>query len=511
MLGRYPELSLRVAREQARQDRAQIERGIDVAAAKQAEKAPSLAVPTVQRLGEAWLARYIQPRYKHPEVVGRVLRKHINPVIGHLAPPDVQPAHIDRVLTRIVASGAPTVANDALRYMSRMFRMAVRNDWIERNPAADFDLLDAGGEEVSRDRWLTMDELQQLARAMQTTPNFGRENELAVWLLLALCVRKMELLSARWDAFDLDTGVWTLARESTKTRSAIRIPLAQPVIAWLKEARVFAYGKPYVFPARRLVRSRLGVQRKNRYEHVGPDTLNVALKRLKVLDIEHFTVHDMRRTARTHLAGLGVDRFVAERSLNPKLGNVEGIYDRHDYFAERAAALGTWAALLATVEEGTGPARPTKSSGDRSRMATAREHGDEQLTPFEDPRPADHHGSIASRTRGRRKHAPPSCGAPLPADRATANAPRREPRSDSRAIAEGRLTGPERQTTDRGARTRSLRTRGRRPCPQDPKHGGGRRERGRRFPRPAAPPRLLTPAIKRTAARSCRRVGARGR
>lgn len=38
----------------------------------------------------------------------------------------MQPVHIDHVPTRIVAGGAPTVANDALRYMSRMFRMAVR-------------------------------------------------------------------------------------------------------------------------------------------------------------------------------------------------------------------------------------------------------------------------------------------------------------------------------------------------------------------------------------------------
>jgi integrase len=330
VLGRYPELSLKDAREHARQDRLRIERGIDVAAVKQAEKALVLEVPTVQRLGEVWFARYIQPRYKHPDVVARVLRKHINPVLGPVAPPDVQPVHIDRVLTRIVQSGAPTVANDALRYMSRMFRMAVRNQWIERNPAADFDRLDAGGDETPRARWLTLDELQQLARAMRTTPNFGRENELIIWLLLALYVRKMELLSARWDAFDLEAGIWTLARESTKTRSAIRIPLSEPVIAWLKEAKVFSFGKPYVFPARRLV-----------------------LKRLQVLRVEHFTVHDMRRTARTHLASLGVDRFVAERSLNHKLGNVEGIYDRHDYFAERHAALGSWAALLAQVESAT--------------------------------------------------------------------------------------------------------------------------------------------------------------
>jgi hypothetical protein len=145
VLGRYPELSLKDAREQVRQDRAQIERGIDVTAAKQAEKTLQLEVPTVQRLGEVWFAKYIQPRYKHPEVVARVLRKHINPVLGPVAPPDVQPVHIDRVLTRNVAGDAPTVANDALRYMSRMFRMAVRNHWIDRNPAADFDLVDAGG------------------------------------------------------------------------------------------------------------------------------------------------------------------------------------------------------------------------------------------------------------------------------------------------------------------------------------------------------------------------------
>ncbi|MDO9314022.1 MAG: hypothetical protein Q7T97_05705 [Burkholderiaceae bacterium] len=219
------------AREQVRLDRARIERGIDVTAAKRAGRALQLEVPTVQRLGEVWFTKDIQPRYKHPEVVARVLRKHINPVPAPVAPPDVQSVHIDRVLTRIVAGGAPTIANDTLRHMSRMFRMAVRNHGIERNPAADFDLVDAGRDELSRDRWLTVEALQELAQAMRTTPNFGRANELSVWLPLALCVRKMELLSARWDAFDLDAGIWTLATESTKTRALMRIPLAEPVIA----------------------------------------------------------------------------------------------------------------------------------------------------------------------------------------------------------------------------------------------------------------------------------------
>lgn len=196
VLGRYPELSLKDARELACRDRAQVERGVDVAAEKQAQKAQALEAPTVDRLADIWLARYIEPRYKHPEVVARVLQRHVRPVLGQVAPADVQPAHIDRVLTRIVEAGAPTVANDALRYMTRMFRMAVRDQWVDRNPAADFEPIDASGDECARNRWPTLDELRRLARAMRETPNFGRENELAVWLLLSLCVRKMEFAAA---------------------------------------------------------------------------------------------------------------------------------------------------------------------------------------------------------------------------------------------------------------------------------------------------------------------------
>jgi len=48
-------------------------------------------------------------------------------------------------------------------------------------------------------------------------------------------------------------------------------------------------------------------------------------------DIEHFTVHDLRRTRRSLLAAQGTPGHVAERCLNHKLKGVEGIYDRYDY------------------------------------------------------------------------------------------------------------------------------------------------------------------------------------
>jgi len=352
VIGRYPDISLKDARDLARHDRAQLQQGVDVAASKRREKLKAVDMRDVAGLATTWYGRDIVPKYKYPLVVERVIRRHIKPVIGRLPVEEVRPVHIDGVITRIVNAGAPTVANDALRYLFRMFHFAVKRKWIDSNPADGFDLSDAGGTEMPRGHWLTRDELSALSKAMRETPNFGRQNELPVWLLLALCVRKMELLSARWTEFDLEKRVWKLQPSRTKMNSAIDIPLAPAVAAWLEELRVNASGNDHLFPARRLIHLDNGQPRKNRFQHVSPDTLNVALRRLKLDGVEHFTVHDMRRTARTHMAALGVDRFVAERALNHKMRDVGGVYNRYDYFEERKDALSRWAMLLDATSKG---------------------------------------------------------------------------------------------------------------------------------------------------------------
>lgn len=366
VLGRYPDISLKDARDLARKDRALVQQGVDVAAVKRQERLKALDVSDVAGLGQTWFDRHIAGKHKHPDVVARVLRRHVYPVIGKLAVDEIRPAHVDTVLTKIVAAGAPTVANDALRYLFRMFHFAVKRKWIEMNPAYGFDISDAGGTEHPRERWLSRDELAILATDMRETMNFGRINELAVWLLLALCVRKMELLSARRADIDLQRGVWKLLPNRTKTNAYIEIPLAPQVISWLEEVTVFACGGEHLFPARRLIHMKNGLPRKNRFGHVSPDTLNVALKRLPLKDIEHFTVHDMRRTARTHMAALGVDRFVAERALNHKLRGVEGTYNQYDYFDERKDALHRWAAMLGGISRG----EPFNVVGIRSKTGT---------------------------------------------------------------------------------------------------------------------------------------------
>ena len=98
-----------------------------------------------------------------------------------------------RLLAR-VGKKAPTAANDLLRYMRRVFRFAVRRHLIASSPVADFNLSDAGGQESARQRSLSREELERLFKALRDAPSFGGINLLTIKLLLALGVRKGELL-----------------------------------------------------------------------------------------------------------------------------------------------------------------------------------------------------------------------------------------------------------------------------------------------------------------------------
>ncbi|VFS61408.1 integrase [Kluyvera cryocrescens] len=96
--------------------------------------------------------------------------------------------------------------------------MPIKLGIIDVNPAAAFDMSDAGGKEQSRSRWLTRAELVQFFEAMRMAKGFSRQNELTMKLLLVTCVRKMELCAARWSEFDLANGIWYLPGERTKDR-----------------------------------------------------------------------------------------------------------------------------------------------------------------------------------------------------------------------------------------------------------------------------------------------------
>jgi integrase len=355
-LGSYAVLSLANARKAAKELAARVALGYDVAGEKQERKREAVAkiekeknAWTVAMLADEYFERTILGRWKHPNIVRARIENDIKPAIGKMKAENVRPCDIDAMIQAVVKRGAPTVANDVLRWTKRIFDFGIKRQVVEINPSAAFNLADAGGKEEGRKCWLTRDEIIKLFAAMrEKAGSFTIQNVHAVRLLLLLAVRKEELIAARWQEFDLDKAVWHLPEERTKTGAAIDIPLPPAAVDTLRELHRLACGSAWVFPARKM-QSRM-------VPHIDLNTLNAALaKHIKPLlaDVPPFTIHDFRRTARTHLAALGVDLHIAERCLNHKLKGVEGIYNRHDYFAERKKALNEWALLLAALEEGS--------------------------------------------------------------------------------------------------------------------------------------------------------------
>lgn len=354
LLGSYNTLSLADARRTAKEMRARVALGHDVADEKKGRKKAAATkieaernAVTVAKLADEYLAERIIGRWKQPNIVRSRIERDIKPAIGSLALSEVRPSHIDAMLKGIVKRGAPTMATDVLRWVKRMFDYAVKREMVATNPAAAFDPSDAGGTEEARRRWLTRDELVRLFHAMRNAKGWTYQNTLTVKLLLMLGNRKSELIGAPIKEFDLDAAVWHLPAERTKTGQAIDIPLPDQAVEALRELMRLAGASAWLLPSRKMQTRMI--------PHISEGTVNAAMGKSIIPlmgECEPFTLHDMRRTARTHLEALGTPPHVAERCLNHKLKGVVGIYNRHDYFEERKAALQTWADLLVQLEEG---------------------------------------------------------------------------------------------------------------------------------------------------------------
>lgn len=351
-LGSVDDLSLADARVAAALKMKQLREGLDPLVAKKRAEYGSGPIACVDDLFNDWHEGNIK-RLKHHHIPKRVYTKEIAPVIGQMQPAAVTGRDIRQILRNIAESNRPSIANDALMYCKQLFNHGIKLDIISYNPAFAFSVGDAGGIEKSRDRALTTEELAfAFKKFREESDSFTRDNYLACALLVLLGVRKGELTEARWSEFDLEEKVWYLPQERSKSRVAIDIPLPDLAIQWLNELKVRAFGSDYVFPNRRA----------SKVPHMGSDTLNRAISKLfgrepgkavqpenKMGDLEHFTVHDLRRTCRSLLASLGVPGHVAERCLNHSIKGVEGIYNRHDYFNERREALELLANKLAPL------------------------------------------------------------------------------------------------------------------------------------------------------------------
>jgi integrase len=178
---------------------------------------------------------------------------------------------------------------------------------------------------------LTDPELREFWRA---TEDEAEEFHAILRLCLLTGSRVGKVKDLRWDDVNFTTRAWTIRTEKGEKSNARRLVLPSFTLRII-ESRPRLASSPYVF-IRRI--GSHGYLKKNFDRHCLIQT--------------RWSVHDLRRTARTLLSRCGVQSEIAERVLGHTVGGIQSVYDHHPFDVERAHALRQLAQLVETIVTG---------------------------------------------------------------------------------------------------------------------------------------------------------------
>jgi integrase len=337
-LGDAGKVGLAEARGKAHQWHAIIRAGRDPADEERRAAAAERRLPTVAAFASEYIERYARPNKRSWREDERLLRHDVIPAIGNLRVDIVTRRDIVLIIDAI-RDRADMVANRVLAVTRRMFAFAVERGVIETSPVSGIK----ASREVARARTLSDDEIRLLWSATAPgSPHIEPSTGMALRLLSLTGARANEVCGAPWSEIDTDAAEWVIPPGRTKNGREHRVPLSGPAMEIVREAAVLRSNE-WLLPA-----ARGG-------GHVTPSGVLQAIQRILGDDV---TTHDLRRSVATGLQRLGVRLEVTEAVLNHVSGTragVVGIYQRHDWSAEKRTALEAWGChvlAIATAQEG---------------------------------------------------------------------------------------------------------------------------------------------------------------
>lgn len=331
-LGRFPVTSLPTARTRRDALLAAIAEGHSPAEQRQLEKQAELRGLTVKAFGNRYLREVVGRARKNPAVIQRYLERDVFPVIGNKPLTSITKQELREIIYARRDEGHEQAALALRNVLKRLWDYAIELEITDVNPAA---LIKAKfvAQVSSRTRALNEAEIGAFLPALDMA-RIRADLKAAFWLILWTLARKSEVRLARWEEFDLARAEWALPQAHSKMDTPLVIPLPRQAVEMLVKLRPEDQRHGCMFPM-------LGAT----CTPMAASTLNRALGRIPV-KIEHFTVHDLRRTAATNLAEKEWNADWIEKALNHKLKGVRGVYNRAQYAKQRAEMLQAWADRL---------------------------------------------------------------------------------------------------------------------------------------------------------------------
>ena len=333
VLGRYPDLSLKDARQLRDAAASQVAKGISPRQQKIKEQQGQLEAVLFREYGERYLKEVIRKDRKDPYNMILCLNNDIYPMLGHIPLDQVSIEDIRRTIWRKKEQGYDAAANQVRGLLKRMFDYAMTLGLVPYNPVLAIPSRHVH-KTKPRDRYLSTGEIRTYYTTLLNSRLY-KPRKLGLLLSLLTLLRKSELLAAKWEHVDFDGRIWhipeTKADSATGHSREMVVYMSAQVAEILKELKTIAGDEPYVFVGRQ------------RGTHISANAFNTAQKNaLALTDIPNFTIHDLRRTASTLLNEQGFNSDAIEKCLNHTAKGVRGVYNKAEYANDRIIMMQKW-------------------------------------------------------------------------------------------------------------------------------------------------------------------------
>lgn len=366
-IGHFPQMSLAEARSKLQELKYQRQENLcpaSLAREKRAEEERQQAEMlmaaelTNRKLVELYLSERIEDRVgpkgelipgarnkKGQKEVRRIMAQDVLPFIGDLPACETKRHHILKLAQTVLERGANVQAGNLIRELTATYEHGLGLGYLPEdfvNPAvlakaslkqAKIKLTSSKGK-----RALSDSELTKLLRWIPVS-GFPLAHQKILKMTLWTGCRTGEIASSEWKDFDLNKGTLHIKESKTGTERYAQLP--HQAVEYMKSIKLSGCAYPFAslmtkkpLPQKQLTEAAWRLRRDG-----------------KMLDIDHWSPHDLRRTVRTGLARLQCPSEVAEAIIGHAKKGIEGTYDLHSYEDQARVWLQKWADHLDQLEK----------------------------------------------------------------------------------------------------------------------------------------------------------------
>jgi integrase len=328
VLGPYPDLTLKAAREKRNELATKVAKGVSPAAEMKALRSGTSSEMTVRAFGTRYYRDQVAGEHKRPEQTLRYLENEIFPAFGDKRLRDVTAEDVQELVYRKRDHGRQASAMRLRQIIKSVWDYAIEKRLVDKNPTS-LVATRYIGKSRQRSRTLSPAEIR-LYLGVVYRSNMRRQFKLALHVLLLTLVRKSELLLARWEHLDFEKAEWAIPAVHSKNARPHVVYMSRQVIDLFRELKRLAGHSPLALPGRSSIQRPFAA-----------NALNHALEGL-TFDMDPVTIHDLRRTGSTLLHEQGFPSDVIEKALNHTIGGVRGTYNRAEFADQRRHMLQAW-------------------------------------------------------------------------------------------------------------------------------------------------------------------------